>query len=68
MTGIDELTDEDIAIVRSYAKNNMSASETARYMNYSWYSINYHLGRVEQKTGYNPRVFYDLVELLRWLR
>ena len=66
--GFDELTDEDIAIVRAYAKNNMRTSDTARDTNYSWYTINYHMDRVEKKTGFDPRVFYDLVDLLRWMR
>ena len=66
--GIDELTDEDIAVIRCLAKSDMNVGRASRAMNYSRYSIVYHLDRVEQKTGYNPRVFYDLVELLRWLR
>jgi sugar diacid utilization regulator len=66
--GIDELTDEDIAVLRCLASNDMNVGRTVRAMNYSRYSIVYHMNRVEQKTGYNPRVFYDLVELLRWLR
>jgi sugar diacid utilization regulator len=66
--GIDELTDEDIAVIRCLASSDMNVGRTARAMNYSRYSIVYHMNRVEQKTGYNPRVFYDLVELLRWLR
>lgn len=66
--GIDELTDEDIAVIRCLASNDMNVGRAARAMNYSRYSIVYHMNRVEQKTGYNPRVFYDLVDLLRWLR
>ena len=47
-----------------FAENDMNMSETARVLHVARQTVLYHLQKVYKKTGLNPLVFYDLVELL----
>lgn len=51
-------------IVIAYADNNMNAQLTAQRIYYHRNSIWYHFNRIQEKTGLNPRNFYDLVKLV----
>lgn len=59
-----KLTAVDWKVVMEFAENDMNTSETARVLHMSRQSVMYHLKKVEDSTGLNPLVFYDLVELL----
>ena len=56
-------TDKEILI--AFAECNMNVSETARVMTYHRNNVDYHLQKIEEKTGLNPKCFYDLVKLLQ---
>ena len=51
-------------IVLSYAENNMDVSKTARATHYHRNTMEYHLKRIAEKYGLNPRKFYDLIDLV----
>ena len=51
-------------IVLAYAKNNMNACKTAREVHYHHNNVKYHLSKIHDKYGLDPRVFYDLVKLV----
>lgn len=51
-------------VLREYARSNMSASKTAKALYMGKSTVNYHLDRVYEETGLNPRNFYDLVILV----
>ena len=53
------------SIILSFAENDMSATETARNLNYHRNTILYHLGRIRNKYGLDPQRFFDLVELVK---
>ena len=56
-------TDKEILIV--FAENNMNVCETARVLIYHRNNVDYHLKRIEEKTGLNPKNFFNLVKLLQ---
>lgn len=60
-----DLTVIQLKIIRAYAKNNMRVTEAARDLKYHRNSIMYHFERIHEKTGLDPKNFYDLVKLLR---
>ena len=53
------------SIILSFAENDMSATETARNLNYHRNTIIYHLRRIRNKYGLDPQRFFDLVELVK---
>lgn len=57
------ITDKEILI--AFAECNMNASETARVLIYHRNNVDYHLERIEEKTGLDPKCFFDLVKLLQ---
>ena len=59
------LTEAEKKIVLAYAKCNMNAVATGRVLHYSNVTINYHLDRIQDKTGLDPRRFYDLIKLVQ---
>ena len=61
------LTSEDVLCIRTYADCNMRASEAARQLGYAPNNVDYHLKKIQKYTGYNPKVFNDLVYLVSWL-
>lgn len=56
-------TDKEILI--AFAECNMNVCETARVLVYHRNTVDYHLKRIEEKTGLNPKCFFDLVKLLQ---
>ena len=65
MDGIDKLTRVDVDVIMAYAECGMRLSTAAKAIHYAKMTIEYHLTSVYQKTGLNPKKFYDLVELIR---
>ena len=59
------LTEDDISVMQAYADCNMKAARTAEYLRYSSSAVNYHLNRIQDKTGIDPRTFWGLTELLK---
>ena len=59
------MTEVQIEIIKAYADNGMNVSRTARYLRYHRNSVMYHLERIEDATGLDPKNFHDLVKLLR---
>ena len=60
-----KLTERDWDVVMTYADNNMNALATSKAMYISDSGVEYHLAKVKELTGLNPKCFYDLVELLK---
>lgn len=60
----NRLTDTDIECIKSYADANMSAAEAGRKMFLHQNTVKSHLDSIKDKTGLNPRNFYDLIKLL----
>lgn len=59
-----DLTETDKEIILAYADNDMNASETGKKLFMSTKSVQYHLDKIKQKTGFDPRKFYGLVKLI----
>ena len=56
---------EDAHIVIAMANHNMNVTDVARAIFAHRNTVLYHLNKVKQQTGLDPRQFYDLVELVR---
>lgn len=56
---------EDAHIVIAMANHNMNVTDVARAIFAYRNTVLYHLNKVKQQTGLDPRRFYDLVELVR---
>ncbi len=61
---MSRLTRTDIEILRGYAECDMNMQATGKQLHYGYATVHYHLKSIEQKTGLNPRRFFDLVKLL----
>jgi carbohydrate diacid regulator len=61
---VAKISDLDRLVLLAYAENNMDASKTSRneYMHRN--TVIYHLHRVNEKTGFDPFKFYDLLQLI----
>lgn len=59
-----QLTIQENQIIRGLADHDMKVSTAARAATYHSNTLHYHFMRIEQKTGLNPKKFYDLVKLL----
>lgn len=57
------MNDRQKETVIALAQNNMDESKTARVTRYHRNTLVYHLGRIHEQTGLNPRCFFDLVKL-----
>ncbi len=51
-------------IILSLANYDMNVSRTSRAIHMHRNSIEYHLEKIQQRTGFNPKRFYDLVKLV----
>ncbi len=58
------LTTADKRVIVAYAKNDMNCNRAGDELHYNHTSIHYHLNRIREKTGLDPRKFYDLIKLL----
>lgn len=56
---------EDAHIVIAMANHNINVTDVARAIFAHRNTVLYHLNKVKQQTGLDPRRFYDLVELVR---
>lgn len=56
---------EDAHIVIAMANHNMNVTDVAHAIFAHRNTVLYHLGKVKQQTGLDPRRFYDLVELVK---
>lgn len=65
LQGIESLTWAQKKILAAYARCNMSRKKTAETCMYTAKDVDYHLRMIEVKTGLNPHIFYDLVQLLQ---
>lgn len=59
-----KLTEEDLSFLHEYAKCNMRSSDAARRIFVHRNTMEYHLDKVKEKTGLDPRKFHQLVRLL----
>ena len=59
------LTKLQTKVVHMMADCNLNVTAVARVTNYHPNTIMYHLNRIQEVTGQNPRTFYGVVELLR---
>ena len=59
------LNDAQKAVVFGMAAGNMCLSEAGRKSNYSRNSVVYYVEQIKEKTGLDPKSFYDLCELVR---
>lgn len=59
------LTEHQAEIVKAFADEDMSIMSVARRLNYHYNNICYHLDKIREETGLDPRRFYDLERLLR---
>jgi carbohydrate diacid regulator len=58
------MTELDWEIIHQYADHDMSVAATARAMYMHKNTVLYHLEKIHEVTGMNPRKFHDLVKLL----
>ena len=63
-----DLSDMDIECVLAYAEHDMRVKAAAEKMHYHGNTIRYHLAAVEEKTGYDPRKFYELVRIVGMIK
>lgn len=57
------MTELQQLVVIAFAKSNMRIDVAAREMNCHRNNILYHLQQIHDKTGLNPRNFFDLIKL-----
>lgn len=62
---MNELNDIEVQIIRAMTECDMKVQAVADKLHYSRQAIVYHLRRIREITGLNPRGFFDLQELLK---
>ncbi len=67
MIGV-ELNEFEKKLVTALADNDMNESEVAREFYMHRNTVIYHLEKLKQKTGIDPRSFYGLMELVQMAR
>lgn len=63
---MSDLTPQDWEAVRAYAYHDMGLTAAARELHMHVNTLRYHLGKVYEVTGLNPKSFKGLNELL-WM-
>lgn len=58
------LTEEEIILLRTYAKYNIKIQPVADEMHYHRRTIFKKLTTIYKKTGFNPHSFWDLAEII----
>ena len=58
----------DREIVLAFADHGMRESKAAAALHYHPGSVTYHLDKVREVTGLDPRNFYDLIKLVKAIR
>ena len=64
----EQLTPTQASVIIAYARNAMKVQPTSEVLFLSYGAVNYNLDRVRQKTGKDPRNFFDLYELVETAR
>jgi len=59
------MTETQRAIIKAFAEHNMNTAATAKALFFHSNNIYEHLNRVKEKTGLDPRNFFDLHELYK---
>lgn len=59
-----EFCAREIAVINTMAECDLSPTRASKRLYYHYNTIIYWCRRVEDKTGLNPRHFYDMVKLL----
>ena len=54
----------DERIILAFAENDMNVKDTADSVFLSRNAVLYHFDNIQKETGKNPRVFFDLCDLL----
>lgn len=62
--GLELLTSTDKECVVAYARSNMSVRKAGEFVHLNTNTVDYHLVKVLNKTGKNPKKFFELIELL----
>jgi sugar diacid utilization regulator len=62
------LTETQARIVLALALNGMRASTAADALHYGRTTVTYYLNQIRERTGLNPRDFYDLQKLVKMAR
>jgi len=62
------LCEQDRAIIREVAEQNLNLSAAARALRLNRSAVDWRLDLILRETGLDPRKFYDLCELLDLLR
>ena len=55
---------EQAKIILAFAENDMKISATAKQLYRSGDNVGYHLDKIREQMGWNPRKFYDLCYLV----
>ena len=63
----EELNSKEKRILWALFRNNLNASAVSREMFFNPRTISYHLKKIKEKTGLDPRNFFDAVELFEIL-
>lgn len=58
------LTEADVQVIQAMAQCDMDSTKAAAMLHYHVGSVKYHIKRIREKTGLNPRGFFDLCKLL----
>lgn len=52
-------------IILSLARNDMRVTYAEKEMYMSLGSLRYHINKIKEKTGLDPKKFYELIELVK---
>ena len=58
------MTKQQAEIILAYAENDMKIRPTSEKIYMCEANVHYHLRKIEEKTGWNPKKFYDLCYLV----
>ena len=58
------MTEHQAKVVMAFAKNNMRAKDTGKYLHVVEQDVHYHLRRVKEITGLDPKNFFELCRLV----
>jgi sugar diacid utilization regulator len=62
------LTETQARIILTLAANNINVSATAKATYYGRSTLEFHLHQIRERTGLNPKNFYDLQKLVHMAR
>ena len=55
-------------VLKAMADANLNVTEAAIFLWIARNSVVYHLKKIKRKTGLDPRNFYDMVKLLKYIK